>query len=127
MEAALVGLAERVATSAVGAFVAQFLAPGARCHCICESQSSPVLDILERQLQRCGPENLARHCPEHFWNGSLVGAAVVAAFVFGIICGRRSFSSKGERASPTIGHTKEGNRSEVDRGEAQARLRALRG
>ena len=56
-----------------------FLRPSCDCHCSFETDKQ-VLSILERQLDRCGPEQLAGKIPDP-------GSFTAAAFALGVAVG----------------------------------------
>ena len=63
--------------------------PRSSCDCYCSSDpSQAVLDILERQLQRCGPEHLT--CPAATCSpcaAPWLAWHLIALFVAGVWCG----------------------------------------
>ena len=82
------------------------------CHCIADcAVSSDIVDLLGRQLERCGPEQLTCpacpgcpvvKCPEPpfawtaFFSGSVVGAFTVAAVLLLALRGARAVKSLGQ-------------------------------
>ena len=61
-----------------------------KCHCAFESGGGVgVLSLLERQLERCGPENLVAEAPSYwglyFCFAAVWVASVFAAFAAGVI------------------------------------------
>jgi hypothetical protein len=93
------------------------------CHCICEAAGgSPVLALLEKQLDRCGPEQLAPSVAG--WSS----AAVLSSFLLGLLLGAAAVASLARRSIVRVGgEAGKGASEEVDlRAESQRRLRALR-
>ena len=77
------------ATSALGSIFGQWLSPAPRCECIIRYESQGVdesiLSLLGSQLERCGPERLARSCPPCQAGWSWI--AILLAFAVGIALG----------------------------------------
>ncbi len=66
-----------------GGLAAAWLSPSAPCRCICESSvDRGVLALVERQLDRCGPEHLTR--PGGWTNTLLI---ICVSFLFGAVVG----------------------------------------
>ena len=127
---ALSALTHQIAVVALGSWVSRFAAPVEPvCTCHCHLAESPVYAILQAQLDRCGPENLSRACPDlapcAWWP---VAAGVVLGFLVGALAVLLGF----RRAAPAVVEKplSDGRNDDVsplalsDRALAQRRLRA---
>ena len=134
--AAFGSLVQQGGAAALGSYLAGFLRSDRACHCICETLGgSPVLALLEKQLDRCGPEHLVRdpvpvdRCAEFWSRDSLLFALFVGLF-FGSFLGwrlARAFpltAPANRPESPASAESNDGG--EIDRAVVQRQLRALR-
>ena len=123
------GLWQQGGAAALGSWLAGILQKKQSCHCICETiGGSPVLALLEKQLDRCGPEHLT--VAEQQGAACWTGVTVLGAFACGLLAGcvltwrlvRVWVRGAGEDA---FGHNDADGA--LERATAQRKLRALRG
>ena len=79
---------ESAGSAFAGDLLGKYWLPASKCHCHCEvaeahEVSAPVLQLLEKQLERCGPENLRVAQP----SAGVPFTVVVIAFFVGIFLG----------------------------------------
>ena len=91
------------------------------CHCSCHlgqsETDSRVLDILQHQLERCGPENLSAHSTGRHWILNFLFCILI--LVTGIVIG---WAARG-RQSSKLGKDLDPEEDADSLGEAQRALR----
>ena len=92
------------------------------CHCSCHlgqsETDSRVLDILQHQLERCGPENLSAHSAGQHWILNFLFC--IFLIVMGIVIG---WAARGRQTQMNSKYGKDIDPEEDVDGEAQRALR----
>ena len=127
-------LLQQGGSAAVGGWIGTWLRGDRACHCVCEQigPNNHVLALLEKHLDRCGPEHLAGQdrC-SGAWSTSWLIVGVILGFLggcfFSLYCQyRRWCSYRCEAARDDDDKDSTSSGEAVDRGTAQRHLRALR-